>query len=279
MPLSPEEQELMDWLKSSIPRWLAYPKKGDGSEASDEELWNAAVKSLINITRQTDDWKEATFILTATDIWLNAHAQDRGTNRQGGETDDALRERIRTVEDAVNKASIISAVNKVLVAAGIMDSCAIVELRKDKAYFLTDTPAGGTNGTFTKSGTTMTLDTGYTLSGYERGKPITIAGATSSGNNGTFTITDILLNSQVSYTNGSGVAEAGAGTWQLNANYDGRKDAYMGRGYRMSLSGHNSFIIILPYPTDADTGLAVREALRQKKAGGFQHIVEVRQNP
>jgi hypothetical protein len=56
--------------------------------------------------------------------------------------------------------------------------------------------------------------------------------------------------------------------------------AFHSRGYRMSSAGRPyTFIVILPFPTDAATAEAVSEYLRQAKAAGFRHVVERRTSP
>lgn len=60
----------------------------------------------------------------------------------------------------------------------------------------------------------------------------------------------------------------------------GHSQAFFDRGYRMGASPQPySFIVILPYPTDATTAAAVYEYLRQAKAAGFRHYVERRMVP
>lgn len=74
--------------------------------------------------------------------------------------------------------------------------------------------SAGTGGTFSKAGSVMTLvGTGARFSRAMVGQTIVIAGATSSGNNGTFTITACPTPTSLSWTNASGVAEAFPGTY------------------------------------------------------------------
>ena len=277
--LSTEEQNLLTWLLSSIPRWMWM----DDTSRSVQEVWASTVKSLVNVQRNGEDWIRATFILTAQTAWLNQHARDRGTFRQEDETKEALRERLRTYEDAVTNPFLLSLVQAILDADGVAGTAYLLELRRDKAHFQVLTPNGGTGaagGSFTKNGDVMTLDTGTSLNGYERGRLVTIALSTSAGNNGVFPVTDVVGNTSLSYTNASGVAEAMAvgTTWQIAANELNRRAAYLGRGYRMA-SNRSAFIFILPYGTTAATALAVREALRQKKAAGIWYVVERRTSP
>ncbi len=277
--LSTEEQALLDWLLSSIPRWLWM----DDPTRSAQEVWASTVKSLILGQRQGEDWIRATYILTAEGVWLNQHAKDRGTGRQADESDVALRERLRSYEDAVTNPFLLTLVQAILDAEGISGTAALLELRRDKAHFQTHTPLGGdgtTPSTFTKNGGEITLDTGVSLSGYERGELVTIASATSGGNDGSFPVIRLYGDTGLVYENAAGVTEAlGAGTtWQVDTNGNNRKTAYMGRGYRMARP-RSAFIVILPYGSTAATAAAVREALRQKKGGGILVYVERRTSP
>jgi len=51
------------------------------------------------------------------------------------------------------------------------------------------------------------------------GREITIAGATTPGNDGTFVITSYISTTQVTYENAGGATEAGAGTWAAFEQY------------------------------------------------------------
>lgn len=277
--LSTEEQALLDWLLSSIPRWLHM----DDPTRSAQEVWASAVKSLILAQRQGEDWIRATYILTAEGVWLNQHGKDRGTGRQLDESDVALRERLRSYEDAVTNPFLTDVAQAIIDAEGITGDVALLELRRDKAHFRTYTPLGGdgtTPSTFTKNGDEITLDTGVALSGYEKDRSLTVVSATTGGNNGVFDIKRLAGNSSFVYDNPTGVTEAlGAGTtWQVDEDADGHRRAYMGRGYRMG-QPRSAFILILPYGSTAATAAAVREALRQKKAGGIVVYVERRTSP
>lgn len=277
-PLSAEEQDLLTWLLSSIPRWLWM----DDPRFSNQEVWVAVVKALVRVQRQGEDWVRATSILTATDVWLSQHARDRGSFRQSIETDLALRERLRTYEDAVTVPALLAVAQSVLTAEGIGGQPFLLELKKDKGFFLVEHPIGGTGGAIVATGTTCTINTGVQLSGYEKQQQLlTIAGATTPANNGTFAITDIIGDQTIQYTNATpGVTEAlGVGTWQVRTNYNNRRNTYMGRGYRMSVVRPSSFIVILPFGSTAGTVQALIEAYRLKKAAGFGAIVERRQNP
>lgn len=289
---SAEEQALLDWLKSSIPRWLWMDDKA-------QEVWAATVKSLAVVQAQIEDWNRATFILTATDIWLNQHAKDRGTLRQGSESDPALQNRIRSPQDALTRQSLIDAVNLILAGEGIAGTAYMVELPRDSASCGTYISDTGTGGTFTlvdgPSNTwsfTPTVPFAMppfvdpTLTRQIAGYKLVISGAANVGNNGTFAVTK-LVGAGAAYVNATAVAGFdGTLTWatqkldrQGNV-MDGHGKAFCSRGFRASKAGRpQSIVIILPYGSTASTVSSVAAMLRLKKAAGFNTIVEQRLSP
>lgn len=91
---------------------------------------------------------------------------------------------------------------------------------------------GGTRTGFgdTISGTapTMTLtDAGGGFVETDVGRYITIAGATTPANNGTFKVVSYISSTEIEYTNASGVAEAFAGSWSFSGTWT--KPAITGR--------------------------------------------------
>lgn len=69
---------------------------------------------------------------TATGLFLDQHARDRGLRRQDGETDDQLRDRLRTPPKAGTVTAITDAINQIL---GTDDELYLIELPKDSLYF------------------------------------------------------------------------------------------------------------------------------------------------
>lgn len=128
MPLSTEQQSLFDHAKSALPRLLF------GAIASARE-WLYAYAVLFDAVRsQGAAWLDQTFIATATGRFLEQHAKDRGTSRRASESDATLRSRLYQVEDALTDPAIKIGVNAILAAAGVAGTCAIVDLRRDKAF-------------------------------------------------------------------------------------------------------------------------------------------------
>lgn len=219
--------------------------------------------------------------------WLNQHARDRGTRRQIGETDPALRDRLRNTPEALTRSSILDAINSILQAEGLADPANMVELKRDRAFFgdFTSDADATSGGEFELvTGTTFKftpavpfakpMEVGFPRSGNQGNPRITFSGSTSAGNDGTFEVT-ALDGDAVIYVNATGVAEVDAATdWVLSKHdvegniRDGFKRAYFSRGYRMGRHKPPTIIPILPFGCDAGTLNSVNEMLRQKKGAG-----------
>ncbi len=287
MALTPSEQELFDFAKASLPGWVFQ-------RIRNEEIMEAMAKVFGRVRENLAEARLRKLILSAEDIWLELLAEDLGTVRQDGESNEALRARLRSIEEAVTRPAILAAAQLIVDAEGIIGTVVGLELKRDKAFFGTNVARTGTGGTFVDAGGGVfefTPSTLYPLpielfirSGAEGNPRITFTGSASAGNDGTFEVTALNGNA-VSYANGSGVAEVDAVTgWSLNKHdiegndREGRKKAYFGRGYRMSGDLPLSFIIILPFGCTAGTLSAVREMARVKKAFGVVSLVECREN-
>lgn len=295
MALTSQEQELLDFALGSLPDWFRDDRR-------QMEFLGGAAKIFGAARTQVEYWFRQALISQADGPvpglpdWLQQHAIDRGSRRQSGESDAVLAERIRNVPDALNLDAIQDAIDAVLVAAGVVGTAALLELRKDRAFLVVNAPQTGTGGTFGTSGSakTFTPTAGFARPPYRSATispvlvhKLVISGAAAGGNNGTFPVTGIVVNG-AAYTNAGAVAGADAGvTWRIDR-YDaagnlltagaGRHDAYLTRGHRIG-SQVATLVVILPFGTDEPTRLAVLEALRQKKAAGVRAIVERRENP
>lgn len=285
MSLSPEEQDLFQFAVKSLPRWFTSTPRAL------EEL-GGFVKIFNRARAQTVFWASQTFIGNAVGAtagepdWLEQHARDRGTSRQEGETDAALRTRLRNREDALTRAALLALINSMLDAAGVASNAyGLVELRRDRAFMLTrvqTTGAAALGDAFTKVGTAMTLTVAAApWKSWMLGRQLTISGATSGANNGTFVVTGFVGNVGVKYVNAAGVAEAATPVaWAIDAAFNGHKDAYLTRGYRMAGPGSTAGLVaILPFGTTEALRLAIYEALRTRKAAGISLAVERRMVP
>lgn len=289
---APTAEELIAFAKEALPLWFFE------EDRTEEEMFafSGIIEDGIDIA---DFWRSQTLITTAVGPtgtepdWLNQHAIDRGTFRQGGETDEALRARIRNVPDALTRQALLDAVQLILDEEGIGGTPEMVELRRDKAYFGDFTGESGTGGTFTAgSGDFFRFEptAGYARPPYlgvfpHYGYKLVISGAAQTGNNGSFVTTGVVGDS-AEYINASGVAGFdGSVSWQLQKldpdgnGSDGYSRAYMSRGYRMGGIRLNSIIVILPYGCTSGTEASVREMLRQRKGGGIVVHVERRTSP
>lgn len=288
MAFTASEQALYDFAKATIPGWIFQKPRA-------EEIFEAFVKMFDRVRTNLGESRARSLILQSTGIWLDLHAADRGTQRQDGESNEALQARIRNIEDSVTRPSILAAAQAIVDAEGISGTVRGLELKRDKAFFGTFTARPGVGGEFVDAGGGLfefTPSTLYPLpielfarSGAQGNPRISFSGSTSAGNDGTFEITALNGNA-VQYTNGSGVAEVdGVTAWSVTKHdvegnsREGRRRAYFGRGYRMSGNLPLSLIIILPFGCTAGTLASVRELARVKKAYGVVSLVECRANP
>lgn len=293
MALTVDEQKLLDFALAGLPDWFTH-------DVRRLEDLAAAAKCIGQAQATIKYWLGQTLIMQATGPvgddpdWLNQHAMDRNTRRQGGESDSALRERLRNVPDAITRQSILDAVNAILDAEGITDPAGMVELPRSVAHFGDYTSDSGVGGVFTDpAGTAMRFEptAGYAGPPFRDVYPdfvhnLELATCEDAANNGTFEVT-ALHDDAAEYVNGTGIANAADSTvaWavrkvDVDGNLlDGWSRAYFGRGYRMGRSSPATIVIILPFTATASTEASVREMLRQKKAAGMLGVVERRLIP
>lgn len=295
MPYSLTEQELYDFARGSIPRWFF-------TRARSEEELGAFVKIFDAAKLQIVAYFDQTLILQATNVppdYLDQHARDRGTARQDGETDASLRQRLRTVEDAVTRPILLAVANAMIDAFPVVGDAFMLELRRDRAFFGKFTDRAGTGGTFaTVSGTTRKftptvpfprpIEFGVPRSGSQGNPRLIISSAGAPGNNGTFALTNVDDDAAV-YVNATGVNGADPTVAWAIRHYDidgnprssstGLSRAFISRGYRGWPSAGAALHIILPFGTSATQAAAVEEAIRTRKAAGVRLVVERRLVP
>ena len=291
MALTLQAQGYLDFALGALPRWM---------NPTDEFL-NGSAAMFGGVQTTIDYWFGQTLIGNATGPaagtpdWLRQHARDRGTDRQFGESDPALRQRIRNVPDALTVSALKNAANAILVADGISTPVGLLELPRDGAFARslgTDTAATGGvfatyNGNMLFTPTQRFACAPFRDPSVQRliaGYSLTIAGAANAGNDGTFPTLG-MLGDGVIFANASGVVGSdGGATWTVNKldrrgnNRNGFAISYAGRGYRASAS-RTLIVMILPYGSTAGTEASIREMLRQKKAAGFAVLVERRLDP
>lgn len=288
MALTAEEQRFYDFAKAALPAWIP-----DG----DEFLMGAAkmfgsVKALIDYLFENALIGDAVGATATTPDWLNQHAADRGTRRVLDEDDPTLRERLRNIPDALTRVTLISAIDAILAAAGIVGTCAMVELPYHGAHSGTYDADQGSGGTFAVNGTTVSF-TPDTLPWARppywdpslvpvRSTQLLIAFATNAVNDGTHDITGLDENGAV-YTDATAVAghDGAAGWGVITMDVDGNiRDsfarAYSQRGYRSARLLPMRIVVILPFGSTDAVEASVREALRQKKAAGIAVTIERR---
>lgn len=266
--LTPEEEELLAWLKGSLPSWF-WQK----TEAK-EEIWRGIVKAFGRVRDLINDWADRTFILYSDDVWLEQHAKDRGTSRQYGESDEGLQARLRTPLQAVVRNDLLDGITTLLAAHELTWTPNMIELRRDGAFFGTYVPMTGIGESLTvgEAGEVTLVDTvGTTFTGYEVGHYITITASTKTGNDGTFPITAVLGDGSIRFTNEDAVNETSEFEWSLDYNDAGYNRAYFNRGYRFH---GRAFIIILPSTCSDAVVSSVEEFVRQRKAAGYVAVIE-----
>jgi hypothetical protein len=296
MALDSQEQDFMDFALAALPRWMR----------SDDVFLRGAAKMFGQVRAQSDYWFGQTLISDATGPttgqpdWLNQHARDRGTSRQNGESDQALRQRIRNVPDALTRDSLLAAANAILASESISGTVAMVELPRDGAFsgsWAAATSIGGTGGTFALGSSNQVLFTPTTLpwpvvpfrdpSVVRRVQnyKLVLSSATAPANDGAFSTVALLDNAAI-FVNASGVAGTDpAVAWKVEKldyrgnELDGFHMAYSGRGWRSSRARPPKIILILPYGSTASTQVSIQEMLRQKKAAGVTYVVERRLDP
>lgn len=293
MALTAAEQELYDLAKAQLPRWFF-------ADPANQEMVAGYAKMFAKVRTTAGGWADATYITRAGAPWLDEHARDRGTRRQTNESDAALAARLRTIDDAVSPNALLDAVNAILVAAGITTSAALVELRPDRAFFGFEASLAAAASVQGAGGAATwcyrvaaQLATGAVVS---RVAQVTAGNATLTGTNfNRVTWTDVAggtkyhvfrtLSGGTPSTLGK-IGEVNAGVQQLDDTGlagDGRlpfEGAYLTRGYRMGVSGRpHVIIVILPFGTLATLEPVISEAVRQKKAGGVVHRIEIRGVP
>lgn len=129
MALTATEQSYFDTAKRSLPRFLFQ------LSTSPQEMLGAFAKTTGAFHTQIGEWLDYTFLGSATGVWLDQHAKDRGTTRRNGETDDVLLTRLRNTEDVVTRPALLAGVNQLLTTAGFPATATMVELRRDMAHW------------------------------------------------------------------------------------------------------------------------------------------------
>jgi len=293
MALTTEEQEFYDFARDSLPKFLF------AKERSEEEI-NAFLKIFDKGRQQIVAYFTETLIGQASGVWLDQHAKDRGTDRQDGETDAALRARLVNIEDAITRQAILDAAQAVIDGESISGTVALLELRRDKGWIGVYDDMSGTGGTFVEPGDgyayfepTVPFDRPPLVKDWPEGSyQLVISGAAESGNNGTFPILSMANGAfyqnlaAVQYVNGSAVNDVDSGVSWAAQRLDqddnvqtGYSRAFIERGYRIGHGLPNTILLILPYGSTAGTVESIDEMLRQKKAAGVLSYVERRLNP
>lgn len=286
MALTAEEEELLAFALGSLPSWL----RGTGPD----EILPGMAKQLGAAMTTNRYWLEQLRISladgpNATDPdWLNQHARDQGTNRQDGESDDALRARLQTVADAVTRSALLDAAQEILDADGVVGAPVLLELRRDRIFLGTYDADEGTGGTFAAGATAGTFvftpDVPFARPPLRLFFPVQehrLLLASSDDHDGEHEITAISENGAVFASAGVQVGADADVTWRVNRYFEGEirttttpsARAYLSRGYRIGTT-IPTIIMILPAAAGEGTVASIREMIRQVRGAGVRAIVE-----
>ncbi len=115
MPTTPAEQ-LEQILRRLPPRYSAS-----------EAILAGGASQIAQLLNVTDDLTATSLFGGADGAWLDLHAKSYGLLRSSGETDAALRERLRSIGASVTRSAILDAVDALLVARGTAVPAQMIE--------------------------------------------------------------------------------------------------------------------------------------------------------
>lgn len=290
----PPREQLVAHAQESLPRyWSKAPRTLEDLNAMAEVIAAGMV--------QADDWTRQTYITHAEGKWLRQHAKDRGIYPQEGESEDALRARLQSVDDAVTRPAIIAGVQAILDDHSVTGALAVVDLRRDRGFFGSYAirfRSGLTFGTDDETGKLTVLpdtpfdtpiEVGFARSGSQANPRLYIQNWASQPALNDTHIEVVALRGDTLVLDNDGVAAeadpvasalltkwktGSAGDVKMDDEDPPNKRAYFGRGYRMG--SRSSFIVILPTGTPDGVANSVRGWLATKKAFGIKAQVEVR---
>ncbi len=119
-------ESLMLVYRSSVPPDITADDIGDS-------IKETVATMLATVAEESQRLIDGSRLRTAVGAFLDLHAQDRGLRRQEDETDDQLRERLRTPPRAGTVSSIIEAVTQVI--DGDDNDVILIELPRQGAFF------------------------------------------------------------------------------------------------------------------------------------------------
>ena len=113
----------------------ALPPAFYAADRTEEEI-EASAAMMAQALAAGRGWVWTTYVQNATGFWLDALANERGIYRRDGESDETLRARVRTIEDAVTPGDLLLEVNRILAEHGLgpLTQGAIVELKRDRGW-------------------------------------------------------------------------------------------------------------------------------------------------
>jgi len=299
--LSEGERALYEAGADAVPRLL----RGEVPQ----EYFKAGAVIAAKAKAQTDQWLSQTYILSASGVWLDQHAIDRGTRRNAGENDVSLRARLRTYEDFLTVPTLEALANDILQANGITTEAAVFTLRRHApcctgSGTTTVTPQGAA-GAATWRYLVLAQVSLLELDGVTSRNHWVVVGPMGSTTTGNATLTGTNYN-QIGWSAYPGalrykvlriksggspatvgeIAEVTAPTVTHNdQGEDNITDnfgpfSFVERGYRTaSRIPRKAIVVILPYGTSATLAETIKLALEQRAGAGAALLVERRLNP
>lgn len=289
------KQQLLEFAQEALPKyWSKAPRKQEDLNAI-AEIMAIALGVAMDRIRQT-------YILDAEGPWLRQHARDRGISLQEGESEASLRQRIRTVADAVTRPALLAGVQAILATAGVGGQAAAVDLRRDRAFYGVSEERVTTGATFGASNDglltilpdapfELPIEVGFARSGRQANPRVYIVDWPAAPALEEVPLEVVALSGNALVVDVAAQApghEANATIhlWKYDTEAtDVQRDedpprarAFRGRGYRRNGS-RSGFAFILPYGTPDGAVNSVRDYLRIWKAFGVRSAVEVRENP
>jgi hypothetical protein len=300
--LTPREQALYDLAKGSLPRIVV-----DADDATQLEMLAGFATQFSLIWDTLEGRILETYMAQAGTEALDEHARDRGTRRQGSETDSALIYRLRYMEDSVTLSALTTKVEDIMTTYGVTVGSgypAFVELRQDRGIYWEHGRviscesgadiADGALITIENNATAELLEVPFDKNGSDPDPAIDITNGMTPSQ-----VSQAALDVLAPYEDQLGVqvSRSGADLFifqkyeaepitvttdaSIGANQEWGTGAFFGRGYRMTGPGRQgtTLVCMLPYSATEACEKTVREALRMSKAGGVGLVVERRTSP
>lgn len=280
-----------------MPRWASSDSLPNEMLGGFAKLFGSARAWFLHVLGQMGYIGQAVGPALGEPDYLEALAIDLGTHRQDGESDVALRFRLRNLQDVVTPVAIQDSLDGLMDSLSVLDDSFSYDLGTGQATFATNEPDEGVGGEFVDAATTtFEPDDGFSgdrppYSGVGFGlhaHKLTISGAAIAGNDCVdATITGIEDDAAV-YVNATAASDVDAtAAWRVDRYGQddahltlgtGAPDAFLDRGFRIGAL-FPAAVVILPYSSPTSAVDSTVEMLRRTGGFGVAFIVERREIP